>query len=142
MSTSRNRLGLGSGTRQSGRMKLSFTPLSGEYAITRLPAYAVLPDWADGVGLVNITRANDELSIVCLANRAPDTANTGWTVLRVDTLAALDEPGVVMAAVTPISTAGLGVFAISTHQRDYLLVRAAEMNRVRIALTDAGHTLA
>ncbi len=63
-------------------------------------------------------------------------------MLRVDPLAALDDPGVVMAAVTPISTAGLGVFVISTHQRDYLLVRAAEMNRVRIALTDAGHTLA
>ncbi len=123
-------------------MRLSLTPLSREYAIARLAAVAVLADWADDVGLVNITRAEDELSIVCLANRAPDTADTGWTVLRVDTLAALDEPGVVMAAVTPISTAGLGVFVISTHQRDYLLVRAAEMNRVKIALTNAGHTLA
>ncbi len=123
-------------------MKLSFTSLSGEYAITRLPALALLPDWADGVGLVNITRANDELSIVCLANRAPDTADTGWTALRVDTLAALDEPGVVMAAVTPISTVGLGVFVISTHQRDYLRVRATEMARVNTALIDAGHTIA
>lgn len=123
-------------------MKLSFTSLTGEYAITRMPALALLPDWADGVGLVNITRANDELSIVCLANRAPDIADTGWAALRVDTLAALDEPGVVMAALTPISTAGLGVFVISTHLRDYLLVRTAEMNRVKTALTDAGHTIA
>ncbi|AGI66237.1 hypothetical protein OAN307_c04990 [Octadecabacter antarcticus 307] len=123
-------------------MKLSFTSLTGEYAITRMPALALLPDWADGVGLVNITRANDELSIVCLANRAPDIADTGWTALRVDTLATLDEPGVVMAALTPISTAGLGVFVISTHLRDYLLVRTAEMNRVKTALTDAGHTIA
>jgi hypothetical protein len=123
-------------------MKLSFTPLTGEYAITRLPARAVLPDWAEGAGLVNITRADDELSIVCLANRAPDFGDTGWTALRVDTLATLDEPGVVMAAVTPISTAGLGVFVISTHLRDHLLVRAVEMTRVKTTLTDAGHTLA
>lgn len=122
-------------------MNLSFTPLTGDYAITRLPPTSALPDWADGIGLVSITRADDELSIVCRANRAPEHADTGWTALRVDTLAALDEPGVVMAAVSPISSAGLGVFVISTHLRDYLLVRAAEMDRVRLALMTAGHTV-
>lgn len=122
-------------------MKLSFTPLDGPYAITRLPADAAIPDWADGDGLVSITRADDELSIVCAAVRAPETADTGWSALRVDTLAALDEPGVVLAAVAPISKAGLGVFVISTHLRDYLLVRTTEIARVRTALAGAGHAL-
>ncbi|MCF2871732.1 ACT domain-containing protein [Octadecabacter sp. G9-8] len=122
-------------------MKLSFTPLIGEYAITRLPAATATPDWVDGEGLVSMTRAQDELSIVCRADRAPDTADRGWSALRVDMLAALDEPGVVLAAVTPISTAGLGVFVISTHLRDYLLVRTAELERVHAALTAAGHTI-
>ena len=88
-----------------------------------------------------MTRAEDEVSIVCLADRAPNAADKGWTALRVDTLAALDEPGVVLAAVTPISTAGLGVFVMSTHLRDYLLVRSAEMDAVRTALTSAVHDL-
>lgn len=123
-------------------MKLSFTPLIGDYAITRLPADAAPPDWVDGSGLVSMTRAEDELSVVCLAAHAPDHADIGWTALRVETLAALDEPGVVMAAITPISTAGLGVFVISTHLRDYVMVRTAEITRVQRALTDAGHTLA
>lgn len=122
-------------------MKLSFTPLDGPYAITRLPADAAIPDWADGDGLVSITRADDELSIVCAAVRAPETADTGWSALRVDTLAALDEPGVVLAAVAPISKAGLGVFVISTHLRDYLLVRTTEITRVRTALAGTGHAL-
>ncbi|MDB4213449.1 ACT domain-containing protein [Octadecabacter sp.] len=122
-------------------MKLSFTSLIGDYAITRLPADAPFPDWMTGDGLVSMTRAEDELSIVCLANRAPDFADRGWSALRVDTLAALDERGVVLAAVTPISTAGLGVFVMSTHLRDYLLVRSAEMDAVRTALTSAGHHL-
>lgn len=122
-------------------MQLSFSILSGDYAITRLPADAPLPAWLNGAGLISMTRAQDELSIVCLADRAPNGADTGWSALRVDTLAALDEPGVVMAAVTPISTAGLGVFVISTHLRDYLLVRTAELPRVRVVLADAGHAL-
>lgn len=120
-------------------MNLSFTQLPDEYAISRLPADAPVPDWADGAGLVTITRAEGELSIVCPAQRAPANADAGWSALRVDTLAALDEPGVVMAAVTPISSAGLGVFVMSTHLRDYLLVRTAEMARVRAALTGVGH---
>jgi len=79
---------------------------------------------------------------VCLSDRAPQNAEHGWTALRVDTLAELDEPGVVMAAVTPISSAGYGVFVISTHLRDYLLVRTAELSNVTDALTAAGHTVA
>ena len=122
-------------------MNLSFTALPGDYSIAKLPADATLPDWADGEGLVSITRADDELSIVCRSGRAPKDADHGWTALRVDTLAALDEPGVVMAAVTPISSAGFGVFVISTHLRDYLLVRADQMREIASHLVTAGHQI-
>lgn len=141
MFTSRKWVGKRLLWRHCGGMKLSFTPLIGDYAITRLTADAPLPNWMTGDGLVSMTRAEDEVSIICLADRAPNAADKGWTALRVDTLAALDEPGVVLAAVTPISTAGLGVFVMSTHLRDYLLVRSAEMDAVRTALTSAGHDL-
>ena len=120
-------------------MELSFTRLNDAYAITKLDADAALPRWMNGPGLVNMTRADDELSIVCRADRAPTGSDTGWSALRVDMLAALDEPGVVLAAIKPISTAGLGVFVISTHLRDYLLVRESEIDRVQTVLEQAGH---
>ena len=123
-------------------MQLQFLTLPDLYAITRLTADAPMPDWVDGTGLTSVTRADDELSIVCLADRAPDGADTGWTALRVDTLAALDEPGVVMAAITPISSASLGVFVISTHLRDYILVRTSEITKVADVLRGAGHAFA
>jgi hypothetical protein len=41
-------------------MKLSLTILPDEYAIARLPADAPIPAWADGDGLISITRAPDE----------------------------------------------------------------------------------
>ena len=44
-----------------GGMKLSFTPLIGDYAITRLTADAPLPNWMTGNGLVSMTRAEDEV---------------------------------------------------------------------------------
>jgi len=124
-------------------MTLTLTRLTGDYAITRLPEDAPIPDWADGVGLVSITRALDELSVVCLSDRVPtglDTAN-GWTALRVDTLAALDTAGVVRDAVTPVSNAGLGVFVISSYLRDHLLIRTADAPRAMAVLAVAGHTI-
>ena len=124
-------------------MTLTLTRLTGDYAITRLPEDAPIPDWADGVGLVSIIRALDELSVVCLSDRVPtglDTAN-GWTALRVDTLAALDTAGVVRDAVTPVSNAGLGVFVISSYLRDHLLIRTADAPRAMAVLAVAGHTI-
>ncbi|WP_375279344.1 ACT domain-containing protein [Pseudooctadecabacter sp.] len=125
-------------------MQLSFTSLPDPYAIVRLPADAAVPEWPSGTGLTSITRAEDELSIVCRADLIPATvaAERGWSALRVETLADLDEPGVVMAAVTPISSAGLGVFVISTHLRDYLLVRSASLTQTRRLLEQAGHVVA
>ena len=124
-------------------MELTLTLLSQEYAITRLAPDAQVPSWVGTVGLTSITRADDELSIVCRANHVPTgiPTETGWAALRVDLLAQLDEPGVVMSAITPISAAGLGVFVISTHLRDYILVRRNEMDQARLALTQAGHKI-
>jgi len=124
-------------------MELTLTLLSQEYAITRLAPDAQVPSWVGTDGLTSITRADDELSIVCRANHVPAgiPTETGWAALRVDLLAQLDEPGVVMSAITPISTAGLGVFVISTHLRDYILVRRNEMDQARLALTQAGHKI-
>ena len=124
-------------------MELTLTLLSQEYAITRLAPDAQVPSWVGTDGLTSITRADDELSIVCRANHVPTDipTETGWAALRVDLLAQLDEPGVVISAITPISTAGLGVFVISTHLRDYILVRRNEMDQARLALTQAGHKI-
>ena len=122
-------------------MKLTFTLLPDDYAIICLAHDAPVPDWIGVNGLVSVTRADDELSIVCRTSHVPPAvvAETGWVALRVDMLAALDEPGVILAAITPVSSAGLGVFVISTHLRDYILVRKNEFARAKQALIRHGH---
>ncbi|AAV94270.1 GNAT family N-acetyltransferase [Ruegeria pomeroyi] len=122
---------------------LLLTRLEGEYAITRRPSAAPLPGWQEGPGLISVTRAPDETSILCLSERVPEGETTarGWQALRVETLAALDQPGVVLAAVEPVSRSGLGVFVTSTHDRDYLLVRAGQAARAEAAWIAAGHNV-
>ena len=94
--------------------------------------------------LVSVTRAADETSLVCPAEHAPEAADVeaGWTALKVSTLAGLDEPGVVHAAVAPVSTHGLGVFVLSTFLRDYLLVRTETLSVALLQLLQAGHRVA
>lgn len=123
-------------------IKLELTPLQGEYAICWLPAGASVPAWAnDGAGFVNISYCEDELSIVCRADRVPDNIKKedGWAAIKLNNLLGLDQPGAVLSAVKPISTAGLGVFVISTYYRDYLLVRADQFEKVSKLMIEAGH---
>lgn len=114
-----------------------------EHAILRLPADAPFPNWTGSEGCVSLTRAPGELSVVCPAAAVPagTEGSFGWRAFRVDTLAGLDEPGVVLAAVKPLSEAGLGVFVISTYLRDYLLVGGAQLAAARRLLEAEGHRI-
>lgn len=116
--------------------------MEGDYAISRLPASMVLPDWVRGEGLVNVTYASDEISVVCLAARVPEGVESaaGWAAIKISTKFDFDEAGVVLSVVRPLSENGLGVFVISTFYRDYLLVRCTELTRARDLLTEAGHS--
>ncbi|MBL4768526.1 MAG: GNAT family N-acetyltransferase [Rhodobacteraceae bacterium] len=115
--------------------------LTGEYSVSRLPVDQPLPDWVNGPGLVNATYAPDEISIVCRADRVPEQTETssGWSAIKVSTKFGFDEAGVVLSVVHPISTAGLGVFVVSTFYRDYLLVRTNELGKAKQLLLAAGH---
>ena len=66
---------------------LLLTRLEGTYAITRRSAGAPLPRWYAGPGLVSVTQAPDETSILCLSERVPEGETTarGWQLLRVET---------------------------------------------------------
>jgi ribosomal protein S18 acetylase RimI-like enzyme len=115
--------------------------LTGEYSVSRLSVNHRLPDWVAGPGLVNVTYADDEISVVCPSDRVPAQTETspGWSAIKVSTKFDFDEAGVVLSVVKPISSAGLGVFVVSTFYRDYLLVRTNELDKARQLLLAEGH---
>ena len=49
--------------------------------------------------------------------------------------------GVLASLTTPIAAAGIGVFAFSTFDTDYLLVKGAEFQTAVAALRRAGHAV-
>lgn len=119
------------------------TAQPGAYGVARCAAGSSAPSWATGPGLVHVTEAEEETSVVCLQDRIPDSieAALDWAVFRVDTLTALDVPGIVAAAVHPVAEAGCGVVAISTYLRDYILIQHSQRDRVIASWLSAGHCL-
>lgn len=123
--------------------KVRLRRLEGGYAVCRLDAASLIPAWADGDGFVSISRSDDELSIVCRAERVPADAeqDAGWACYKLVGPFALDETGIVSAVIGPLSDAGIGIFIVSTFDGDHLLIKQADTRRAEPVLSNAGHTL-
>jgi uncharacterized protein len=120
---------------------LTLRMLAGRYGVARLAAEAAFPVWADGAGFVAIARAEDELTVVCLAERIPKEvqAERDWVCLRTLGPFAFDAAGIVQALIAPLSENGVGVFVVCTFDGEHLLIAARDEARARDLLLAAGH---
>ncbi len=122
---------------------LTLTVLPDTLAVCQLDASAPIPAWADGAGLVSITRTKDELSIVCDAARVPQDvkAERGWRAFKLQGPFDFALVGVLKQVLDPLAEAKVGIFAISTYDTDTVLVKAAQFEQAVTALTRYGHTV-
>jgi hypothetical protein len=126
---------------------LHLTLLPEEFSICRLPAGSESPAWAlaDGQapaeGLTSVSWTVNETSVVCASARVPQGthADSGWRALEVDGPLDLATTGVLASVADPLAKAGIAIFAISTFDTDYLLVKDSAMSAAIDALREAGH---
>jgi len=120
--------------------------LVGSYAIARFGPETPLPrGLLSGRGFVSVTRTGDELSVVCEAEAvrslSPESAETGWHLIKVEGPLAFSMTGVLASISAPLAEAGVSIFAVSTFDTDYLLVRESSLETALDALTGAGFTV-
>ena len=115
--------------------------LEGQFAVCRLPACAPWPVPRPGP-LLSITRTEEETSVVCLRENAPRGARVedGWRALKLEGPIPFEEVGVLSALSGSLAAAGLSVFAISTFDTDYILVKETHLAAALDALARAGFT--
>ncbi len=119
-------------------LELLPTPL----AVCRLPADADVPPWAREPGaFVTVSRTPEELSITIDQARVPEgtRAERGYRMFRVRGPLPLHLVGVLAALADPLAAAGLPIFAISTYDTDYVLLKEIDLPRAVAALEGAGH---
>lgn len=124
-------------------MSLTLHVLPGEYAVCRLAPETPPPAWAWAGPLASVTRTPAELSVVCRAQDVPPgvEAQGGWAALELQGPFAFTLTGILASVLTPLRDAGLGIFALSTFDTDYVLVPGAQVRRAAEALRAAGHTV-
>jgi hypothetical protein len=125
----------------SGLTPLTLEVLPETLAICRLDPSAPLPPWAEAGAFHSATRTPGELSIVCRDDAAPAgvTANRGWRAIAVGGTLDFALTGILASLAAPLATAGVSIFAVSTHDTDYVLVPEGTLARAVAALTAAGH---
>jgi hypothetical protein len=127
----------------SDKPRLALLEVSGTFAVCKLPPDAAVPAWATAGDVFSVTRTADELSVVCRQVWVPSgtRAEVGWRCLRVAGAMPFTLVGVLAALTTPVASAGVGVFAVSTFDTDYLFVKEAEFPAAVAALRRAGHSV-
>jgi len=124
---------------------IRFVVMPGELAVVRLAPRDPVPDWAFCASsldaFVSVTRTEDELSIVCDPRHAPRDARieSGFSSIRLVGPFPFDQVGVLASFTAPLAQAGVSLFAMSTFDTDYILVKTDRLETAVAALVRAGH---
>jgi hypothetical protein len=110
-------------------------------AVYRLAADEAVPEWASGGTFSSVTRTRGELSVVCAEGLAPAEARCegGWRIFQVAGPLDFSLTGILAAIASPLADAGVSIFAISTFDTDYIMVKEENLAKAVDALRAAGH---
>ena len=123
--------------------ELTLTLLQGTYAIHRLPAHAAVPEAVLASPFFAIMRTAEELSMV-----APETVElpaerteAGWVCFKVEAVLDLSLVGILARLATVLAAAQVAIFALSSFNTDYLLVKREHFATAADALVAAGYQI-
>ena len=121
--------------------KLKISVLPEVFMVCRLDKDAEVPDWAWAGEFVSITKTPEELSIVCRQVDVPKNVRCekDWRCLKVNGPLDFSSVGILASLSVPLSKAGVSIFAVSTYDTDYLLVKEKDLERTILVLNREGH---
>lgn len=123
---------------------LKFLVLDGTFTIHRLKADASIPKAVFASPFYAIAKSENELSIVAAEGIAIESnqSEPGWSALRVDGTLAFSETGILAGIAATLTKAGISIFAVSTFDTDYILLKSERLKDAKFALAAAGHKFA
>ena len=119
---------------------LAFSVLPDKLAVYRFDPQVAIPDLSAASSFFSITRTQDELSVVCAENDlGPEVqCEKGWRCIKLHGPFNFSETGILSSMVHPLAKAAVPVFAISTFDTDYLLIKATDLKTALKVLTREG----
>ena len=95
-------------------------------------------------GFFFIGKTDEEISLVCLTSDAPTQTlerEDGWKGFRIEGVLDFSLIGILSRISGVLAESGIGIFAVSTYNTDYILVKSDNFNKAAEALTAAGYSI-
>ena len=91
-----------------------------------------------------IGKTDEEISLVCITEDAPiDTIERedGWKAFRIQGVLDFSLIGILSKISTILAENGIGIFAVSTYNTDYILVKKENFDRALVLLEAEGYMI-
>jgi len=125
------------------KKQLTMKAMNETYGVCRLDHHQPVPDWAKDSGFYSITRTIEELSIVCSQANIPDhvKCEKDWKMLKVEGPLDFSLIGILSSISTVLAQRKISIFAISTFDTDYILLKSKDFDNAIQALTNEGYEI-
>ena len=120
---------------------LTLKLLKGKYGVCRLNKTQSIPEWSKKGEFFSITKTSDELSIVCFEDNIPNDikCEKNWRVLKIEGPLDFSLIGILASISTILAQKGISIFAISTYDTDYILVKNKDIDNAIDSLIKEGY---
>jgi hypothetical protein len=123
---------------------LKLAVVEGQFTIHRLKLGSPIPKGITASPFFSISGSEDELSIV-----APDavwmeseTSDPGWACIKIVDPLGLNDVGILAGVASALAKAKISIFAVSTFDTDYILVKQENLKKAMDSLSAEGHKFA
>ncbi|MBN23288.1 MAG: amino acid-binding protein [Bdellovibrionaceae bacterium] len=121
--------------------KLTLTVQPSEYSIVKLPIKSKIPPEVFESKLYSITQTQEELSIVTesyLLKQNFNSIEEGFSLIKVEGPLDFSLTGILSKILEPLAKEKISIFALSTFDTDYILVRKSTLQKTIQALRSTG----
>lgn len=111
------------------------------YGVCRLDKNELIPEWAQKSDFFSITKTKEELSIVCSQEWIPANmrCEKDWRILKVEGPLDFSLIGILSSISTVLANNKISIFAISTYDTDYILVKSSDLDNAIESLLKEGY---
>lgn len=115
--------------------------LEGKYKVVRLKSDESVPKEILNEEIYSITRTDEELSILVRnsVNIKSSVAEENWRIIKIEGMLDFSLIGILSKIATILANANISIFAISTYNTDYLLVKDEKLESAIEALESNGY---
>lgn len=118
--------------------------ISADFSVCRLSGQADLMSLDGKSGFWFLGKTDEELSLVCETSAVPENTEEredGFSAFRIEGVLDFSLIGILSKISTILADHGIGIFAVSTFNTDYILVKKENYEKALRQLEAAGYTI-